>query len=198
MPARQYGSFAQLSAPAGEPITADQAKAHARVEHSSEDALFAKLIPAARRFVELNTGLAIVTQTWRASFNNWDDAGLRLRPSPVSSIDAVRVWDGASMATQALAGFQLVKGRPAFVLPVQGVRPPNPMRSHAGIQIDFTSGYGVAADCPEDLQAAMLMLITHWFEHREPTAISAQLSVVGDVKFTIETILQNYRSLRLA
>lgn len=71
------------------------------------------------------------------------------------------------------------------------------MRSHAGIEVDFTSGFGGPADCPDDIRIAMLMLITHWFEHREPTAISAQLSVVGDVKFTVETLLQNFRSLRL-
>lgn len=52
------------TAPNEEPISLAEAKAFLRVDASAENALITSLIIAARRFVEKNTGRALITQTW--------------------------------------------------------------------------------------------------------------------------------------
>lgn len=196
---RQTGTFELVTAPAVEPITTTEAKAFCRAEHTSEDALFTSLIAAARRYVERDTGLALVDQDWRGTFNAWDTRGLRLRPHPVTEVGSIEVWTGSAFEAQDVDDFQFIVGRPALLLPNEGTAPVQPQRGLAGVRVEFTAGFGAAAtDVPEDILTAMKQLVAHWFEQREPTAVSQSLSVVGDVKFTVASILSQYRTVRLA
>ena len=52
------------AAPAVEPVSLAEAKAHLRVDSDHEDALIAQLIVAARIFVERTLGLALIAQSW--------------------------------------------------------------------------------------------------------------------------------------
>ena len=52
------------TAPAVEPISLAEAKAHLRLDASDEDALLTALITAARMFVERTLGVALITQSW--------------------------------------------------------------------------------------------------------------------------------------
>lgn len=195
-----FAAFEIVTPPAAEPLDLAGAKAHARVESGHEDALFsATLIPAARRYVEQACGLALIEQTWRASFDAWDDKGLKLRPHPVSALVSVKVFDGTSLATQDLAGFQLVTGRPARLFGADNSSPAQPQRRRAGIEATFKAGFGVAASAvPQDLLLAMKQLCAHWYENREPTAVSQNLAVVGAIKHQVDALLKPYLSLRLA
>jgi uncharacterized phiE125 gp8 family phage protein len=196
---RQIGTYELVTAPAAEPLTTTEAKAFCRVEHSTEDALFTSLIAAARSFVERDAGLALVSQGWQVLFDRWDERGLRLRPHPFADLDSVEVWDGTAFVAQDLAGFQVVSGRPALLLPVDAIAPATPMRARQGIRIGYTAGFGEAAtDVPDDILTAMKQLVAHWYEQREPTAVTQSLSVVGDVKFTVASLLSQYRTVRLA
>lgn len=196
---RQIGSFDIVTPPAVEPLTAAEAKAHCRAEYSGEDDLIDTYITAARRFVEKDCGLALINQTWRATFDGWDELGLRLRPFQVSAITAIDVWDGSAWAAQTVGDFQLVSKRPALLFPADSVTPATPQRTRAGIRITFTAGFGDAeTDIPDDLRLAMKQLVAHWYENRTPTSIEQNLSVVGDTKWTVGTLLSNWRSLRLA
>ncbi|MGF7007408.1 head-tail connector protein [Aminobacter sp. BE322] len=61
----------RTSAPAVEPVTLLEAKAHLRIAHVSEDALIGGLIRAAREDVERTTGLALIDQAWRLVLDGW-------------------------------------------------------------------------------------------------------------------------------
>jgi uncharacterized phiE125 gp8 family phage protein len=183
-------SFELTTPPAVEPVTLTEAKAHARVEHSSEDALFTRLIAAARRHVEHAAGLALITQTWKVTCSTWPAKGIPLRPHPVASLTEATI--GGTVST---ASFRLAKGRPALVMLATGVSAP---QTDAEITATFVTGFGEAAAVPDDLKQAMLFLIAHWYENREPTAVANSLSVVGDIKFTVDALIGPHRSVRLA
>jgi uncharacterized phiE125 gp8 family phage protein len=64
-----------------------------------------------------------------------------------------------------------------------------------GIEIAFVAGYGeAAADVPAPIRHAILLLVAHWHEHREPIAIGAPGAPVPP---TVSELLQPYRQVRL-
>lgn len=153
--------------PTVEPVTLNEAKAHLRIDHASEDDLIAGLIRAAREEVEMTTGTALVHQSWRLSLDDWPKGSmLLLRRTPVREVLSVTVFDAdGAGAVLDPAGYQLdanaaparlhLRDRPAVGLPLNG------------IEVDFTAGHGEAGtDVPDLLRRAVLMLVAHWFEFR--------------------------------
>lgn len=156
-----------LIAPAIEPVTLDEARAFLRVEHHDDDDLIAALIAGARIQVETQTGRALMTQSWRISADAWPpDGRLSVRPAPLQTLSAVRVYDEDGTA-------RMVDGQ-AFVLDLAGsalaFAPwalPVPGRRAAGIEFDVVCGYGTAAtDVPEPLRQTIRLLAAHWYENR--------------------------------
>ena len=64
-------SLVRTIAPTVEPVTVAQAKQHARVDITDDDALFGTLITAARIHAEKQTGRALLEQTWRMSLDRF-------------------------------------------------------------------------------------------------------------------------------
>jgi len=62
-----------VTRPAQEPITVDEAKAHARITHSRENALVDAYITAARQMFESYTNRAAYTQTWKVQLSGFVD-----------------------------------------------------------------------------------------------------------------------------
>ena len=83
------------TAPAVEPISLAEAKAHLRIDASDEDALLTALITAARMFVEGTLGVALITQGWSYFLDFWPSAGCITLPIlPAQAVSAVKVHDG--------------------------------------------------------------------------------------------------------
>jgi uncharacterized phiE125 gp8 family phage protein len=78
----------------------------------------------------------------------------------------------------------------------QGSLPwPPPKRTANGIEIAFTAGYGDAvADVPAPIRQAVLLLVTHWYEHREPIEIGAAHTAVPHM---VSELLHPYRQVKL-
>lgn len=169
------------SGPATEPVTVAEAKAHLRIDGSNEDTLIASLILTSRLHVEAALGLALITQSWRMLLDAWPltkDIEVPLRP--LQSIDAVRVWPQTGSATvidedDYLADTASVPPR----LVRTGVVWRQPGRVANGIEIDFTAGYGTeASDVPEPIRQALLLLVSHWYERRDPIEVGAANTMV--------------------
>ncbi len=185
-----------VSAPQEEPVTRDEAKAHARIDGDAEDARVDALIAAARAEVENRTGRAMMAQGWRIVRDTVPPGGvIRLAPGPVAFVSAVTVYgaDGtASVAdpdeyqvdTDSVPGrLRLGAGR------FWGSRAMN------GIEIDMTCGVYDAAEVPAPMKQAVLMLVAYWFEQREAAAVGA---VAGPVAHAVSSLLAPYRAPRVA
>lgn len=155
-----------LVPPASEPLSLAEMKAFLRVEHDDDDDLIAALAAAARMYVETATRRALITQTWRLTFDSWPADGIvRVVPAPLRDVVAARVYreDGSTTAIDPEA---FVVNAADSTLAFVPWSLPMPGRAHAGIEIDIEAGYGGAADVPEPLRQAVRLLLTHWYENR--------------------------------
>ncbi|HXF53396.1 MAG TPA: head-tail connector protein [Hyphomicrobiaceae bacterium] len=183
------------AAPGTEPVTLAEAKAHLRVDGTAEDALISSLILTARLHVEAALGLALITQGWSYLLDAWPDGAVRLPIRPVESVSAVKVT-AADGEVSVLAPERYVldgAGSPPRLVPVDGPFP-DPGAAALGIEIAFIAGYGEsAADVPAPIRQALLQLIAHWFEHREPVDDAA----VTRIPSSVSELLMPYREARL-
>ena len=184
-----------VNAAEAEPVTLEEAKAHARIDASHEDEKVAALISAARGEVENRTGRALMPQNWRIVRDAVPLGGvIRLAPAPVISVDAVTVYGGDGSPNvvspddyqadivSSPGRLQLGSGR------FWGARAMN------GIEVDLTCGYASAEAVPAPLKQAILMLVAYWFEQREAGALGA---IAGPVDRGVAALVAPYRMPRV-
>jgi len=186
-----------VSGPATEPVTVAEAKAHLRVDGSDEDALIASLILTSRLHIETALGLALVTQSWRLSLDEWPPRRAVAVPlRPLQSVTAVRVRDASGIAAVLSPDTYQVDTAsiPPRIAPV-GSGWPVPGRALAAIEIDVVAGYGAAASTvPAPIRQALLLLVAHWFEHRDPIEIGSPETRIPSA---VSDLLMPYRIKRL-
>lgn len=191
-------SLVLTAAPAIEPVSLDEAKAHLRVDHADEDAFIASLIVTSRLHVEAALGLALITQTWTQRLDAWPPGReIELPLRPVRSVVWVRVATASdSFETLAATSYLLdvASQAPRIVWRGGAVRPA-PAQPVAGIEIAFEAGYGDdAASVPASIRHALLILLAHWYEQREPIEISTRVIPLPQM---VDDLLAPYRARRL-
>ena len=184
--------------PAVEPVTLDDAKAHMRIDGTAEDTLIGSLIVTSRLHVEAGLGLALITQSWSWFIDAWPPGpALKLPLRPVQSIAAVRLYDEAAASTTVAPDSYFLDGTsaPARLVRQGALVWPKPGRIANGIEVAFTAGYGdAAADVPETIRHAILLLIAHWHEHRSPLEVGPIAQPPPDM---VEQLLAPYRTMRV-
>ena len=184
--------------PAVEPVTLAEAKTHLRVDGTAEDTLVASLIITSRLHVEAAMGLALITQSWSWFFDAWPaGAAVKLPLRPVQSITAVRLYDENAVVTTLASDTYFLDGAgaPARLVRQGALVWPKPGRIANGIEIALTAGYGdAAADVPDPIRQAILLLIAHWYEHRSPLEVGPQAQLPPDM---VSKLLAPYRTMRL-
>jgi len=187
---------ALIDGPALEPVSLEDAKAHLRVGHETDDGLIAAAITAARVHVETAMRRLLIEQAWRIYFDEWPASGVvPLRLGPLISVDAVTVYDAEGELVAVPAEdyeLDLVSQPGRLVLKAGATRPGKAVN---GIEIDVTAGYGATSvDVPAPLRQAILMLVAHWYEHRAAAAFD-QAAAVAPLGF--EALVAPYRVLSL-
>jgi len=187
-----------ISGPAVEPVSLAEAKAHLRVDGSAEDTLIASLIITSRLHVEAALGLALITQSWSLFLDAWPSGPhVRLPLRPVQSITAVQLYAPDESVETLNPDLFLLDGAgiPPRLVRQGSLAWPAPKRIANGIEIAFTAGFGNAvADVPAPIRQAVLLLVAHWYEHREPIEIGAAQTRVPHM---VSELLGPYRSPRL-
>ena len=189
-------SLIMTGAPALEPVTLAEAKAHLRVDSALEDTFIASLITTSRLQVEAILGVALITQNWTWRFDRWPRGGVEFPLSPVSAVASVRIQNSDSSYSAVAPANYIVDGRGAPPrLIAASTNFPNPGVAALGIEIQFAAGYGaLASDVPAPLRQAILLLVGHWFENREPFVEGAMPKSFPDA---VIGLLEPYRVRRL-
>lgn len=123
---------------------------------------------------------------------------IELPRPPLQSIVSFQYVDNStgSLLTLDPSIYNVALGTPGRIQPVYGQTWPIPRPQIDAVQITFTAGYGdTAAAVPENVKAAMKLLIGHWYENREaavigqtveqlPMAVNALLSATDHGAYT--------------
>jgi len=194
------GSLELQSAPAVEPISLDEAKAHLRVDSSDEDDLITSLIQAAREYAEEFLGRALITQTWDwylDDFPSSDSVPLYVPKPPLQSVMSIQYVDSnGDTQTWDSSEYDVdVKSDPGRIAPAYGESYPDPRDQLNAVTIRFTAGYGdSASDVPQRIRQALLLILGHWYENRAEVVIGG--GSVVQVPLAAQALLWQDRILR--
>ncbi|MFC4724378.1 hypothetical protein AB6B38_06955 [Glycocaulis abyssi] len=194
-----------LGAAPAAPVSLSDAKAWLRVGHAGEDASITALINTAVSRVEAETGRALLVRNFRETLDGWPirrlsgcGSAFALAVAPAVSVEAVRtfdrageetLWDAEEYRVDTSADPGRLIARAPFAFPR-----PGPLA--AGIEIDFTAGYGeTASDVPPALIESVLRLVAEGYAASEPTLATAR----GPARLpeTVESLLRPFRQVRL-
>lgn len=187
-----YG-FRVTVAPTAEPVSLLEAKEHARVSVNEDDGLIAGYILAARRYAEAETGLLLMPQTVEMTLDAFPTGPIiELARAPVQSISSVNYADSAG-ADQVWpsSGYVLDahRHRPALRL-AYGESWPAARSQPNAVTITFVAGFAEVNAEWEQIRQAMLLLIGHWYEHREVVVVG---STVNEVPLAVTSLLCQHR-----
>jgi len=158
---------ALITGPALEPVSLADVKAHLRIDLDEDDALLTAAITSARIHVEAATRRQFIRQNWRIYLDEWPAGrAIELPVAPLIAVNAVTFYDVVGAPALWPAENWRVDAAASPPRLVAKLRPAAALYDN-GIEIDVTAGYGVSSiDVPAPLRQAILILVTHWYEHR--------------------------------
>lgn len=187
-----------ITPPTVEPVSLTEAKAHLRIDIADDDTLIGSLITAARSHLE-NTArpkLAMINQTWEYIADSWPGGDtLELRPYPLQSVTSITYTDPDAAATVLASSNYVVDtytqpGR--LRLKTAANWPGTTLRELNGLAIRFVAGYGAAGSAvPIQLRQAILLLVGHWYENREPVMTTGMMA--APLPMTVDALFRNWR-----
>lgn len=181
------------------PITRAAAKLYLRLDTSAEDAIVDDCIQAAVDYCERELALALMDQEITLKLDYFPTGREIFLPmSNLLSITSVTYVDGAG-ATQSFTDYTA----DTYQTPGRIVNNTNtwPQIKDAAnvITIVYRAGFkayetGLINPIPTAIRQAMLMLITHWYDHRNAVFIGSGVAS-DEIALAVTSLLQPYRRL---
>ena len=148
------------TAPSAIVLSTEDAKAHLRVTHSSEDAEIAAMVEEATEDIERRTGLVLRPATYTFQSSVFRPV-FHLPHAPVTAISSVKYYPADSGAQTTLATSQYTSQLntiPATVQEAYGASWPSVFRRPNAVEIEYTAGYA-SGDVPNPLLRAIKIWI---------------------------------------
>lgn len=198
------------TAPASEPVSLTDLKAHLRIDGSTEDDLLSIYLSSARQWAEEYTRRAFITQTWtlwldsfpsqmaddwwdgvRESHINTLNEGSReiLIPRPrLQSVTHLKTYDDEATATTFTGYIVDTASETGRIVLKNGESWPVALRAGNAIEIEFVCGYGASAShVPAAIRTAILQLAAKLYECRG--------EMPSDLPTSAKMLLNPYRVL---
>lgn len=208
--------LALVTAPAVEPITLQDARAHIRVVNDDEDSLIEQIIIAAREIAEVRTARVFIQQEWAETFaafpgfpirpsgSTWNHKatrqareGFALTRSPVIAISSLKYIDVDGVEqTINTSDYRLVKDEPTGrVVLAYGKNWPTARDEDGAVRIKYTAGYGTTPeDVPSVFRHAIRLIVGHYYENREPFVTG---TIVSEIPMTARALLKSKGLVRV-
>ena len=188
----------QTSAPATEPVTLTEAKAHLRVTASDDDTYIDGLIKLATRYVETFTRRQLVTATWEWKLDAFPPSLFLVPFPPLASVTSIGYTDTQS-ASQTVSSSDYVvdtHAHPGRISLASGASwPTDPLDQANVVTVTYVAGYGAASAVPQTFKQAIKLVVSQMYEHREPVVLGGGPKVMP---LALETLLWSERILGVA
>ncbi|MER9911698.1 head-tail connector protein [Mesorhizobium sp. M0050] len=195
-----------VTAPAEPAVTLDEAKRHTRIDHNDDDGYIASLVDTAISLIDGASGWlgrALVTQTWDYALDMFPRrcAGdvrrylpivIPLAPTATVSTVTYTAQDGTDTSLTDFRTFNVAASQPAYIVPAIDGSWPIAKCEPEAVRIRFIGGYGNATKVPSNIRHAILLMVGHWYEHREDSAAMTLNSIPLDAKRLL-TPIRNWR-----
>lgn len=162
----------EVTAPSVEPVTLIEAKAHLAVTHTDDDTMITSRIVSARRACESISQRSFITTAWKYTLERWPVCGgariVLPRPRLISVSGLTYLDTTGTRQTLSSSLYVVSTARePAVIIPAYGTTWPGAREFLDSIQVSYTAGYGAtAASVPDDIKAAVLLMVGHLYAHR--------------------------------
>lgn len=182
-----------LQAPAGAPVSLDDAKLHLRIDGDAENATIERLVRAATSNAERLTNRAFVTQRWALTLDRFPGCNqpIKIPLPPLQSVESIKYFDSTDTEQTLPASDYVVDpgGLLGQVLPAWRKSWPSISGRPMGVRIEFTAGYGDANAVPPDIVSAILLLVGSLDQNREAVVIG---TIVNELPMGVEYLLSPY------
>ncbi|WP_295217321.1 head-tail connector protein [uncultured Brevundimonas sp.] len=177
----QWLNLRRVSAPLDSVVSLAEAKRHLNVFHNDDDTLINSLIEAATSYVEgpNGIGIALLTQTWRASFDHVP----RSIPLPLGPVQAVVDISVAGTALDDDSYAVDLDLDAPLIVPAPGRSWPSATPQPGVVKVTFRVGYGSDPEAvPMILRQAVLLLVGHYYANKgdEEIEIPAAVNAILD------------------
>lgn len=169
----RYRSLKRLTAPAVEPVSLAEAKAHVRVDHATDDALIAGYITTAREWVEDYIDRSLVTQQLTMKLDFFPAEIELPRPPMIASGTATAVvvtyvtGEAGGTATLASTSYRVDRdSTPGVIRTTYAGSWPSHLVDKNSVTVTWWAGYGDASNVPQRVKNAMLMCVHELYEKR--------------------------------
>jgi len=160
---------------------------------STRDNLLTRDITTARVQAEQETGRKFITQTMTYYLNRWPDGRyIKIPYPPLQSATVTYRLEGDDDYDNTLttADVDIVSEPGRIILQPNESWPSGTLYTDKPIKIVFVCGYGLAADVPENIKAAILVKIGGLFAQREEDVIGVSVSKIEGI---VDSLLRQYR-----
>ena len=180
------------------PNTLTELKDHLKIADlvdTSEDAVLTKYLQAAQYAIEQHCRITLITAHRVMTFDQFEDVIALPRP-PLQSVTSVKYLDAdGTQQTLADSVYDVSTIRkPGEISRGFGQSWPSVRNQRNAIEVRWKAGFGdAAADVPDDLRHAHLLLCGHWYENRENVVTG---TIVAKLPWAVDALVAPYRFAR--
>ena len=182
--------YKRIVKPSSFPVTLEEAKRHARIEHSEEDTLIQGMVEAATAYCEKIQKKLYGRQTWQVAFDHFPMfPEIMLRKAPFHSLKKFYYLNGRSEEVLFVEGTDFMvddTGLFAKIILLEDFRFPTDHASGNAFRVAFDCGNDDMSDVDQTVHQAILMLVSHWYDNRGTVVIGA---VSNELEFSVNALL---------
>jgi hypothetical protein len=185
----QYSSLKLITPPAIEPVSLDDVKLHAHIDHSVQDNILTTWIKSGRRLAEDYQHRAYIGQVWEIGFDDFPYMPIELPKAPLLGVMSIKYYDyqNAETVLYEVADSPITtteevgsdfEGNSDFIIDTASepgriehaylkLWPSPVLRPIDAVKIRYAAGYGLKAiDVPENVIDSIMVYCTFRNENR--------------------------------
>lgn len=184
-------SWKLATAPSTEPITLTEAKLHLKMDDiTTDDDLITSLIKAARMSCESYCNMGFISQVWEYGMDKFHCVDLNKYPC---SAVAVTYYDtNNALQTLSTSVYDVdLNNSPVRIRLAYNQTWPDTYKKLNAVKVSATIGWANAAAVPDDIKAAIKLMLGHLYANREAVVVGR---IATDLPNGVKFLLDNYRS----